>query len=87
MQYKECPYCGSNLDPGEKCDCGKENGLADANQHSPKPKNNYGHSISEKCQKIKPEMHFFTFRLAKSSCPQKFQKKVDFRARKVYNIM
>lgn len=21
MYYMECPYCGSNLDPGEKCDC------------------------------------------------------------------
>lgn len=19
--YKPCPYCGANLDPGEKCDC------------------------------------------------------------------
>ena len=19
--YYECPYCGSSLDPGEKCDC------------------------------------------------------------------
>ena len=24
--YKECPYCGSNLDPCESCDCqSKEN--------------------------------------------------------------
>ena len=21
MFYKECPHCGANLDPGEKCDC------------------------------------------------------------------
>lgn len=21
--YWTCPYCGSNLDPGEKCDCQK----------------------------------------------------------------
>ena len=21
MFYRECPYCGSNLDPGEPCDC------------------------------------------------------------------
>lgn len=21
MMYKECPYCGLNLDPGEQCDC------------------------------------------------------------------
>lgn len=19
--YRECPYCGCNLDPGERCDC------------------------------------------------------------------
>lgn len=19
--YKTCPYCGANLDPGERCDC------------------------------------------------------------------
>ena len=22
--YWTCPYCGANLDPGEKCDCNKE---------------------------------------------------------------
>lgn len=22
--YWTCPYCGSNLDPGESCDCRKE---------------------------------------------------------------
>lgn len=21
--YWTCPYCGANLDPGEKCDCDK----------------------------------------------------------------
>ena len=24
-QYKICPDCGAHLDPGEKCDCKKEN--------------------------------------------------------------
>lgn len=24
MQYKTCPDCGANLDPGEICDCKKE---------------------------------------------------------------
>ena len=19
--YRECPYCGAHLDPGERCDC------------------------------------------------------------------
>ena len=23
MYYWTCPYCGANLDPGEKCDCDK----------------------------------------------------------------
>lgn len=22
--YNTCPYCGSNLDPGERCDCLEE---------------------------------------------------------------
>lgn len=22
--YQECEFCGSNLDPGERCDCMKE---------------------------------------------------------------
>ena len=22
--YRECPECGSNLDPGEKCECVRE---------------------------------------------------------------
>lgn len=21
MFFRECPYCGCNLDPGERCDC------------------------------------------------------------------
>jgi len=25
MQYNICPYCGANLDPGERCDCQDEN--------------------------------------------------------------
>lgn len=23
MYYRECPWCGSNLDPGEQCECRK----------------------------------------------------------------
>lgn len=23
MYYRECPWCGSNLDPGERCECRK----------------------------------------------------------------
>lgn len=22
--YRKCPYCGASLDPGEQCDCQKE---------------------------------------------------------------
>lgn len=22
--YKQCPHCGANLDPGERCDCGEQ---------------------------------------------------------------
>jgi len=22
--YRTCPYCGGNLDPDEKCDCGQQ---------------------------------------------------------------
>lgn len=29
--YKVCPYCGSNLDPGEVCDCKKEAAASAAN--------------------------------------------------------
>lgn len=24
MGYKTCPYCGAHLDPGEECDCRRE---------------------------------------------------------------
>lgn len=24
MYYHTCPDCGANLDPGEHCDCGRE---------------------------------------------------------------
>lgn len=30
MCYRECPYCGANLDPGEICDC---QGLATRDQY------------------------------------------------------
>lgn len=28
--YTVCPYCGCNLDPGELCDCEKEEAAASA---------------------------------------------------------
>lgn len=24
--YNVCPYCGANLDPGERCDCKEQQG-------------------------------------------------------------
>ena len=30
MYYNVCPYCGVNLDPGERCDCRDEKTAADA---------------------------------------------------------
>lgn len=29
--YRTCPYCGANLDPGERCDCRREQ---EANCHA-----------------------------------------------------
>ena len=26
MYFRPCPYCRANLDPGEACDCGKQEG-------------------------------------------------------------
>lgn len=28
--FKVCPYCGSHLDPGEKCDCGQKEAAVSA---------------------------------------------------------
>ena len=45
MYYHTCPHCGSNLDPGEKCDCQtygkgalpiKENGIEGHRQNRKK---------------------------------------------------
>lgn len=34
--YRRCPACGAYLDPGEKCDCGKETAPDAANIQSGK---------------------------------------------------
>jgi hypothetical protein len=34
--FKTCPACGSHLDPGEKCDCTKENAPPSANGEASK---------------------------------------------------
>lgn len=31
--YWTCPYCGANLDPGERCDC-REGGVSEAESTS-----------------------------------------------------
>lgn len=31
MQHRTCPDCGANLDPEEKCDCGREIDTAENN--------------------------------------------------------
>lgn len=55
MYFNECPICGAHLDPGEKCDCEKEKGLSDANQHSPKEAGaSSPHSIARSSKKVKP---------------------------------
>ena len=30
-EYRTCPYCGANLDPGERCDCEKNSAPDAAN--------------------------------------------------------
>ena len=51
--YHECPDCGVNLDPGERCDCGKEKALGGvatptrAKEISTKP---YYEAQERKCQ-------------------------------------
>lgn len=37
--YHTCPYCGANLDPGESCDCQKDN-----DSNSP--------DVTEKCDQL-----------------------------------
>lgn len=27
--YRQCPFCGANLDPGENCDCGRKEAPAE----------------------------------------------------------
>lgn len=29
IQYRTCPHCGANLDPGEPCDCQKDHSQKD----------------------------------------------------------
>lgn len=44
MLYKECPYCGAHLDPGERCDCSGTNeqgGVEYRVRHPPVPASAY----------------------------------------------
>lgn len=33
--FRTCPHCGSNLDPGEKCDCQREKAKAEPIKRKP----------------------------------------------------
>lgn len=39
--YQTCPYCGANLDPGERCDCDEQ-----ATDTQPGPED-----VTEKCER------------------------------------
>ncbi len=55
MEYRECPICGTVLDPGEVCECEKENGLPDANQTSPKDSETITPiTLSQSTEEVKP---------------------------------
>lgn len=42
--YQTCPYCGSNLDPGERCECQKEKEAAPQHRETTSGKNTQHHS-------------------------------------------
>ena len=43
MYYHVCPFCGANLDPGERCDCTEEKRMPPAGVEDPKTADNdYG---------------------------------------------
>ena len=44
--YWTCPYCGSNLDPGESCDCRKEVNKSD-DHDSPSEQKESSKSIND----------------------------------------
>lgn len=55
MMYEECPYCGDHNDPGEKCDCQKEEApTAGTVRTSRLLKNTYIHNSTERevCQDV-----------------------------------
>lgn len=67
MYYDTCPNCGSNLDPGEKCDCQEARVLSGAgNKKGPQVREHHtGHrikyvpySITEKARKVKGENNY-----------------------------
>jgi len=36
--YRTCPYCGANLDPGEKCDCRDEENMNKEDKNNADPR-------------------------------------------------
>lgn len=49
MCYRTCPYCGANLDPGERCDCqtGAEESSQDDNKKAAMPASTAANPLSK----------------------------------------
>lgn len=52
--YQICPYCGSHLDPGEKCDCQKKESAAQSEANTLSGKDSKTvfilHNVKGRCQ-------------------------------------
>lgn len=48
MGYKTCPYCGANLDPGEKCGCREEDAAPGQENDDEKIQNQHRHIYKKK---------------------------------------
>lgn len=57
-QYNTCPYCGANLDPGERCDCPRAShgGYPSENRTSPDGCKKCTHAKSAPVQIIYPNL-------------------------------
>ena len=51
--YHSCPYCGSNLDPGERCDCqDKEKAASRSSSPESGEQNMHGAILASEGEKI-----------------------------------
>lgn len=50
--YRKCPYCGANLDPGEKCDC-NENAAPDVEDPEAAQVNDFTSILANKNEIVK----------------------------------